>query len=106
MPDIVWSSNASADFEDIVGWILDNPSVAHAESFIDSIEAEIRQLKEEPKSRRVIPELDGQNITKYREIVVPPWRVFYSVEAERILILAVIDGRRNIEDILLRRNLR
>lgn len=106
MPNIVWSSNASTDFEDIVGWILDNHSTRHAELFINSIDAEIRQLKEQPKSGRVIPELDRHNITKYREIVVPPWRVFYSVEAERILILAVIDGRRNIEEILLHRNLR
>ncbi|TVQ28296.1 MAG: type II toxin-antitoxin system RelE/ParE family toxin [Spirochaetaceae bacterium] len=106
MPNIAWSSNAAADFEDIVGWILDDHSARHAESFVDSIDTEIRQLEGQPRSGRVIPELERQNITKYREVVVSPWRVFYSVEAERILILAVIDGRRNIEDILLRRNLR
>ncbi len=66
MVNIVWSSNASADFEDIVGWILDNHSTQHTESFINSIDAEIRQLKEQPKSGPVVPELYRQNITKYQ----------------------------------------
>lgn len=106
MPNLVWSSNAASDLDDIVGWILENQSARHAESFVETIDAELSRLEEHPRSGRIIPELERHNITKYREIIVPPWRIFYSVETERILVLSVIDGRRNVEDILLRRILR
>ena len=55
---------------------------------------------------RVIPELQNENLTKFREIIVKPWRVMYRSEGKDILILAIIDGRRNIEDILMKRQLR
>jgi len=38
--------------------------------------------------------------------VIRPWRVIYRIEAERVYVVAVIDGRRNVEDILLARLLR
>ncbi len=106
MLQIIWSTIAAHDLEDIVSWILNNHSTHHAKSFLDMIDTSVKQLTRQPESGRVIPELERQNITKYREIVIPPWRLFYTIDGERILVHAVIDGRRNIEDILLRRNIR
>ncbi|MDA3949033.1 MAG: type II toxin-antitoxin system RelE/ParE family toxin [Spirochaeta sp.] len=106
MIEVIWSTIAAQDLDDIVSWILEHHSSEHAESFVDMIDASVRQLSQQPQSGRVIPELERQNITKYREVVSSPWRLFYAVDSDRVLIHAVIDGRRNIEDILLRRNIR
>jgi toxin ParE1/3/4 len=106
MFQIIWSTIAAQDLDDIVSWILNNHSTHHAESFVDMIDSSVSQLSRQPESGRVIPELERQNITKYREIVMPPWRLFYTIDDNRIFVHAVIDGRRNIEDILLRRNIR
>ncbi len=106
MTRIIWSTIAAHDLDDIVSWILDNHSARHAESFLELIDVSVRRLTHQPESGRVIPELERQNITKYREVVLPPWRLFYTTEPDRVLIHAVIDGRRNIEDILLRRSIR
>ncbi|TVR74118.1 MAG: type II toxin-antitoxin system RelE/ParE family toxin [Spirochaetaceae bacterium] len=106
MTRISWSTIAAQDLDDIVSWILDNHSVQHAESFVNIVDASVQQLSQQPESGRVIPELERQNITKYRELVLPPWRLFYTIDGDRVLIHAVIDGRRSIEDILLRRNIR
>ena len=38
--------------------------------------------------------------------MLAPWRIVYKEQQEKIFIVAVFDGRRNIEDILLRRLLR
>ncbi len=95
---IIWSNSSVQDLDEIVS--------RHAESFADVVDSSIQQLTQQPQSGRVIPELDRQNITKYREVVLPPWRLFYTQESDHVVIHAVIDGRRNIEDILLRRNLR
>jgi plasmid stabilization system protein ParE len=53
-----------------------------------------------PKKGRIIPELESLNISIYREIIDNPWRVFYKIDKTNIFILAVVDGRRNIEDII------
>jgi len=106
MVRIVWSTSAAQDLDDIVSWILAHHSTHHAESFVDMIDTSVTQLLQQPESGRVIPELERQNITKYREVVTPPWRLFYTIDRDRLLIHAIIDGRRNIEDILLRRGIR
>lgn len=106
MVRIVWSSSAATDLEEIINWIANHQSKEVAAGFIDRIDTEISRLPNYPESGRIIPELEHQNITKYREAVISPWRVFYMAENERVAILAVIDGRRNVEDILLRRNIR
>ncbi|TVR61456.1 MAG: type II toxin-antitoxin system RelE/ParE family toxin [Spirochaetaceae bacterium] len=106
MTRIIWSTVAAQDLDDIVSWILTNHSTQHAESFVDMIDASVRRLSHQPESGRVIPELERQNITRYREVVLPPWRMFYTKDDDRVVIHAIIDGRRSIEDILLRRNIR
>ena len=102
---VVWAATAVKDLEDIIDYIS-----------LDSINSAIDQYKkiknatiyliEFPKSGRIIPELYEQNITKYRETILSPWRIMYKEEQNVVYIMAIIDGRRNIEDILMRRNIR
>ena len=42
----------------------------------------------------------------YRELIVRPWRIIYRVSTKRVLVLAVLDGRRDLEGLLLSRLLR
>ena len=53
-----------------------------------------------------MPELAAFGIRIYRELVVAPWRVVYRIGGKTVSILAVVDGRRNIEDVLLDRFVR
>ena len=55
---------------------------------------------------RIVPELREQQITNYRERIVHPWRLVYRIAGEQILIAAVIDGRRDFSEHLLKRALR
>jgi toxin ParE1/3/4 len=41
-----------------------------------------------------------------RELIVRPWRIIYRVGTGRVLVLAVLDGRRDLEGVLLARLLR
>jgi len=106
MKSIVWSSSAAADLRDIVNWLLEKATPAAAISLLDRVDEKVAQLPMHPESGRVLPELERQNITKYREVIVGPWRVFYTEYVDSVVLLAVLDRRRNIEDVLLRRNLR
>mgnify|MGYP006283445191 FL=1 len=106
MKSLVWASSAAADLREIVDWLSAKATPTAAMSFVDRIDEALSQLPMHPESGRVIPELERQNITKYREIIVTPWRVLYTVREDSVVLLAVIDGRRDVEDLLLRRNLR
>ena len=56
-----------------------------------------------PQPRRIIPELQECGIYQYRELIVAPWRIMYRVQEDKVYVLAVLDSRQNIEDILLKR---
>lgn len=103
--ELIWTKPALDDFDEIISYIAkDSVDVAVKQyERIKDISLEIGKF---PKQGRIIPELQNENIIKFREIIVTPWRMMYRIEENRILILAILDGRRNIEEILMRRQLR
>lgn len=102
---ILWTNTAKADLIEIIEYIAQDSIESSIEQY-EKIKKVTAQLAKFPKQGRIIPELSKQNIFKYREMVIPPWRLMYKIEQKTIFIMAIIDGRRNIEDILLRRQLR
>lgn len=105
MNDIKWTISAQADLEETAEHIAQD-SINTALKKVDQIEAEVRRLKRFAKQGRIIPELERIGVFTYRELILPPWKIMYRSEKEIIYIMAIIDGRRNVEDILLRRNIR
>jgi len=102
---VYWSQTAKDDLSEIIEYISkDSPQTAL--KILDSLEKQTNDLYQFPKRGRIIPELKKQNIYKYRELIRAPWRIFYKIEEKKVYVLAVIDGRRNIDDLLLRRQLR
>ena len=102
---VYWSQSAKNDLDEIIEYISkDSPKTAL--KILESLEKQINNLITFPKRGRIIPELKKHNIYKYREIIHAPWRIFYKIEEKKVYTLAVIDGRRNIDDLLLRRQLR
>jgi plasmid stabilization system protein ParE len=96
---------AQGDLQAIVAFIAaENPEAALR--VFDQIEARCAALKQMPERGRVVPELAAVGMLAYRELVVSPWRVVYRISGRTIYVLAVVDGRRNIEDVLLDRLIR
>ena len=105
MNHITWARPAADDVRDIAERLrLDSPNAALR--FVSRVDEAVRKLGSQPRLGRVVPELEQHNIGRYREPILTPWRLFYRIEAGQVPVLAVIDGRRNVEDILLRRLLR
>jgi addiction module RelE/StbE family toxin len=102
MNRIVWATVAADDFREVFEY-LSNQSQAAARTFVDQVDSAVKRLGTHPHSGRIVPELKKQNISRYREVVLNPWRVFYRYEQDTVYIVSLIDGRRNIEEILLRR---
>lgn len=100
-----WSMSARRDLEAIVAYLADRSPQA-ALSTLDRLEARAKTLTTLAERGRVVPELGRLHIREYRDLVVPPYRVVYRIDGPRVVVLAVLDARRGLEDILLDRLIR
>jgi toxin ParE1/3/4 len=99
---VVWTSVAEDDLKGIIEYIsIDNPH--NALKILQEIKKKASSLYTFPERGRVVPELQDQGISQYRELIVPPWRLIYRIEERKIYVLSLIDFRQNVEDILLKR---
>ncbi|MFL5357098.1 type II toxin-antitoxin system RelE/ParE family toxin [Archangium sp.] len=100
-----WAEVARTDLDELLDYIeQDEPGTALA--VLDRLEQAAKRLESMPLRGRVVPELARRNIRLYRELIVRPWRIIYRVGTGRVLVLAVLDGRRDLEGLLLARLLR
>ena len=59
-----------------------------------------------PLRCRLVPELEAEGIDGYREHLVGPYRVVFAVRGSRAVLLTVLDGRRDLGELLIARALR
>lgn len=100
-----WAETASRDLEEIAEFIAID-SRSKAERVLERIEARASRLESEPQRGRVPPELAQFGIRTWREILVRPYRLVYRLDGDTVSVLAVFDGRRDLEDVLLERLVR
>jgi len=87
---IIWTEPALQDLDEIADYIsLDRPSAA--KYFVQRAFHRIEQLAKYPKSGSVPSELKG---TPYRQLVIPPARIFYRAKKEAVYIVYVMRGER------------
>lgn len=99
---VEWSMPASRDLENIIDYIsLD--SIDAATSVFEKIRSKCGALNQFAERGRIVPELKEYGILSYRELIVSNWRVIYRIFGQRVYVLAVIDSKRNMEEILLER---
>jgi len=97
-----WANVAENDLIEIIEYIsIESP--ADALKILQKIKKMASSLYSLPERDRVVPELQDQGILTYREIVIPPWRIIYRISENEVYVLTVLDARRNVEDILLKR---
>ena len=101
--EVLWTNVAENDLKDIVEYIAEEDRLQTALKILKQIRKKAQNLYTLPERGRIVPELQEQGIFQYREIVIPPWRLIYKIVERKIFVLSVIDSRRNVEDILLRR---
>ena len=103
--NVIVSKSAEDDLRDIVDYYESlNPS--YVESVITQFENNILSLSKFPLSGRIVPELYDQGIEQYREIIQGLYRIVYEIQSENVIVQAVIDSRRNLQDILVAKLLR
>jgi toxin ParE1/3/4 len=97
-----WSETAERDLKGIIEYIAKD-SPADAYQVLSNIKEKASNLHSFPDRGRIVPELQDQGITQYRELIVAPWRIIFRNSEEAVYVLSVLDSRQNVEDILLKR---
>ena len=102
---VQWAAVAVRDLEELVGYIAVD-SKTYAARVLKRIETRAAALDSTPARGRIVPELAHFGMRTWRELVVKPYRLVYRIEGDTVRVLAVIDARRDFEDVLLERLLR
>jgi len=100
-----WTSNAKEDLLSIVAYIKeDSPTIAR--EIYQKIKKKANSNNFLPMRGRVVPELQKEGITMYRELISSPWRIMYKIDNDTVYIMAIFDSRQNVEELLLQKLLR
>ncbi len=86
----------------IVEYIRKDNTIA-AKSVFEKIREKAQSSHFLPLRGRVVPELAKEGITIYRELIISPWRVVYKIEGGIVYIMAILDSRQNLEDLLFKK---
>jgi len=99
------TQNAENDINEIVDYIAqNNPQTALIK--MEKIYAKINTLDHFPTRGSYVPELLARNIKDYRQITEEPWKIYYKINDNTVNVLAVIDSRRNLKDLLINKLLK
>jgi len=102
MAEIIWADPAIHDLDAIADYIaLEN--AAAARKLAQSVIATVERLRKFPRMGSSPGELIGW---PYRQLVVPPCRVFYRAEKKRICIVHVLRGEQVVRRELFSASLR
>ena len=99
---VLWSHTAQQDLTEFVEYIAQD-SIGDALAILQQLETKTALLITLPNRGRVVPELLHTGISQYRELISAPWRIVYRVDNKQVLIMAVLDSRRDLQAVLLNR---
>jgi addiction module RelE/StbE family toxin len=102
---VEWAEVALTDLSELVDFI-EREDPGAASRVLERLEQAAQRLETMPRRGRVVPELARFEIRLYWELIVRPWRILYRIGADRVFVVAVLDGRRDLESILLARLMR
>lgn len=100
-----WTASAVADLTEIAAFIA-RESPRNAQSVIERLRSRATTLERAARRGRIVPELLHFGIRSYRELLVNPHRLIYRISEGTVFVMAVFDGRRDLQDVLLERILR
>ncbi len=103
--EVIWAKIAEEDLTAIIKYIYSDNPLAAIDN-LKKIKTKVLNLNSFPERGRIVPELKGQGILQYQELIILSWRTIYRISDLNVYVLSVIDSRKNIEDILLDRLVR
>jgi plasmid stabilization system protein ParE len=89
---LIWTDPSIADLRAIRDYIA-RDSEYYAADLVEQMVLSVERLVQFPKLGRVVPEAQDENI---RELVQQSYRIIYRIVGERIEILTIVHGSRDL----------
>ncbi len=99
-------ADAETDLEEIADYVAAHDSEAKARHLLDRLEEKCNSLSSHANRGHLPPDLRKVGVSEYREIHFKPYRIIYRVIKRDVYVYAILDGRRDLRDLLQKRLLR
>jgi toxin ParE1/3/4 len=100
---VLIGEGAEQDLESLVDYIARQHGPADAQRVLDRLMDAVSGLRQLPSRGSHPPELLTLGIKSFRQVFFKPWRVIYEVTDRSVIVHVIVDGRRDLESLLLRR---
>ncbi len=100
---IIWTEVAIADVEGIVDYVAERDSASAAARLWSKLDTAVSSLSTAPGRGRIVPELRAEGLEAYREVLVSKYRILFRVRGRQVVLLGVLDGRRDLSELLIQR---
>jgi toxin ParE1/3/4 len=97
---------AEVDLFDIYRYVAQNDSFENAGRLLDKIEETVIKLAAMPLRGHIPPELERIGVLEFREVFFKPYRIIYQVIKSNVYVHCILDGQRDLQDLLQQRVLR
>jgi toxin ParE1/3/4 len=97
MAEVIWTEPALTNIDDIAEYIALH-NIKAAKELVQRIFSKVDRLEKFPESGKVPIEIENLN---FREVVVPPCRIFYRVKDRNVYILHVMRKERDLKNFIL-----
>ncbi len=99
-------AEAEEDIVDICHYILRQDSENKSRYAADTLKQTCETLAHSPERGHHPPELERIGVMDFREIHCKQYRIIYQIMEKKVFVHCVVDGRRDLQEILERRLLR
>ncbi|MBF0482493.1 MAG: type II toxin-antitoxin system RelE/ParE family toxin [Desulfovibrionaceae bacterium] len=97
------TASAISDLRALVAYVALNDSPEAAETVAARIENALLHLETLPGRGHVPPEVDRIGVRNFREVHAGPYRITYWIREESVHVHCILDGRRDLQDLLFER---
>lgn len=101
--DITWTRTAVHDLDEILEYIAAERGIDQALRVYETLRHSIASLAKTPRRCRQVPEFHDIGLFEYREIIERPYRLVFRIADRKVVILAILDSRRDLEELLIQR---
>ncbi len=101
--ELLLTRGAEIDLEALYDYISTSRSTGQADAFLDRLLGAVETVENFPLRGSVPKEFDALGIREFRQLLVDAYRLIYRVNGETVFVSVIVDGRREMQDLLERR---
>ena len=97
------STASHEDYAELIDSLAETRGISVASTVDARLERAISSLSVLASRGRIVPELRYEEGPEYREIITGVYRIVYRIVEDEVWIVAIVDGHRRLDDLLLGR---